>query len=90
MTKLNEDRLLQVLLAPVISEKSTMVADKNEQGALLAKTGHAPVDQARVDALGIGGAGRRIGRRIRRCFSVGRAGHFDPGNRVRGILAAIG
>ncbi|SFZ75968.1 LSU ribosomal protein L23P [Chitinimonas taiwanensis DSM 18899] len=31
MTKLNEDRLLQVLLAPVISEKSTMVADKNEQ-----------------------------------------------------------
>nr|WP_308446414.1 50S ribosomal protein L23 [Chitinimonas sp. BJYL2] len=31
MTRLNEDRLLQVLLAPVISEKSTLVADKNEQ-----------------------------------------------------------
>jgi large subunit ribosomal protein L23 len=31
MTQLNEERLLQVLLAPVISEKSTMVADKNEQ-----------------------------------------------------------
>lgn len=31
MIKLKEDRLLQVLLAPVISEKSTMVAEKNEQ-----------------------------------------------------------
>jgi large subunit ribosomal protein L23 len=30
MTQLNEERLLQVLLAPVISEKSTMVADKYE------------------------------------------------------------
>ena len=27
----NDHRLLQVLLAPVISEKATMVADKNEQ-----------------------------------------------------------
>lgn len=31
MTQLNEERLLQVLLAPVISEKSTLVADKYEQ-----------------------------------------------------------
>ena len=29
--KVNEERLYKVLLAPVISEKSTMVADKNEQ-----------------------------------------------------------
>lgn len=29
--KFNETRLLQVILAPVISEKSTMLADKNEQ-----------------------------------------------------------
>ena len=29
--KINEERLYKVLLAPVISEKSTMVADKNEQ-----------------------------------------------------------
>ncbi|WP_211236870.1 50S ribosomal protein L23 [Chitinimonas koreensis] len=28
---MNQDRLLQVLLAPVISEKSTFVADKYEQ-----------------------------------------------------------
>ena len=28
---LSQERLLQVLLAPVVSEKSTYVADKNEQ-----------------------------------------------------------
>jgi large subunit ribosomal protein L23 len=31
--KYSEERLAQVLLAPVVSEKSTMVADKNEQVA---------------------------------------------------------
>lgn len=31
MTTLNQERLLQVLLAPQISEKATFVADKNEQ-----------------------------------------------------------
>jgi large subunit ribosomal protein L23 len=30
-TRKNEHRLLNVLLGPVISEKATMVADKNEQ-----------------------------------------------------------
>jgi large subunit ribosomal protein L23 len=30
-TKFNEERLLQVLLAPQISEKATYIADKNEQ-----------------------------------------------------------
>lgn len=29
--KLNQERLMQVILAPQISEKSTMVADKHEQ-----------------------------------------------------------
>lgn len=29
--KYNAERLMQVLLAPVVSEKSTFVADKNEQ-----------------------------------------------------------
>ncbi len=28
---MNQERLMQVLLAPVVSEKSTFVADKNEQ-----------------------------------------------------------
>ena len=31
MTKFNQERLLQILLAPQISEKATYVADKNEQ-----------------------------------------------------------
>lgn len=29
--KMNEERLLQIILAPQVSEKSTYVADKNEQ-----------------------------------------------------------
>jgi large subunit ribosomal protein L23 len=29
--QMNEERLLQVILAPVISEKATMLADKREQ-----------------------------------------------------------
>lgn len=31
MSTLNQERLLQVLLAPQVSEKATYVADKNEQ-----------------------------------------------------------
>lgn len=32
-TKHNEERLMQVLLAPIVSEKSTMMAEKNAQYA---------------------------------------------------------
>ncbi|MCX7175851.1 MAG: 50S ribosomal protein L23 [Proteobacteria bacterium] len=31
MTTFNQERLLQILLAPQISEKATYIADKNEQ-----------------------------------------------------------
>jgi large subunit ribosomal protein L23 len=31
MIQLNQDRLLQIILAPVVSEKSTFVADKHQQ-----------------------------------------------------------
>jgi large subunit ribosomal protein L23 len=31
VTKVSEERLMKVLLAPIISEKATFVADKNEQ-----------------------------------------------------------
>jgi large subunit ribosomal protein L23 len=31
VTKFNEERLLQILLAPQISEKATMLAEKNNQ-----------------------------------------------------------
>lgn len=30
---MNQDRLMKVLLAPIVSEKSTMIADKNNQVA---------------------------------------------------------
>lgn len=33
MSASKEDRLMQVLLAPIVSEKSTMMAEKNEQVA---------------------------------------------------------
>lgn len=35
LTKFNEERLLKVLLAPVISEKATMLTEKNEQVVFL-------------------------------------------------------
>jgi large subunit ribosomal protein L23 len=35
LTKFNEERLLKVLLAPVISEKATMVAEKRNQAVFL-------------------------------------------------------
>ena len=31
LSKFDEGRLMQVLIAPIVSEKATMVADKNEQ-----------------------------------------------------------
>ncbi|CUA83923.1 MULTISPECIES: 50S ribosomal protein L23 [Gulbenkiania] len=30
---MNQERLMQVILAPIVSEKSTMIADKNQQVA---------------------------------------------------------
>ncbi len=34
---MNQERLMKVLLGPIVSEKSTMVADKNEQVAFRVK-----------------------------------------------------
>lgn len=48
----NETRLLQVILAPVISEKSTMLADKNEQVAFrVATDATKPEIKAAVELL---------------------------------------
>lgn len=33
MSAVNQERLYQVILAPIVSEKSTFIADKNEQVA---------------------------------------------------------
>jgi large subunit ribosomal protein L23 len=50
--KFNETRLLQVILAPVISEKSTMLADKNEQVAFrVATDATKPEIRAAVELL---------------------------------------
>ncbi len=48
----NDHRLLQVLLAPVVSEKATLVAEKNEQVVFeVAKTATKPEIKAAVELL---------------------------------------
>lgn len=50
--KMNEERLLQVILAPVISEKATMLADKREQVIFrVATTATKPEIKAAVELL---------------------------------------
>lgn len=50
--KFNENRLLQVILAPVISEKATMLADKSEQVAFrVATDASKPEIKAAVELL---------------------------------------
>jgi large subunit ribosomal protein L23 len=51
-TRKNDHRLLQVLLAPVISEKATFVADKNEQVVFeVAPSATKPEIKAAVEML---------------------------------------
>lgn len=79
MSEISQERLLKVLLAPVISEKSTRIADKHNQvafrvlpdatkqeiGAAVASL--FKVEVAGVQVLNVKGkvkrAGRRMGRR---------------------------
>lgn len=50
--KMREERLLQVILAPVISEKSTQIADKNRQVAFrVARDATKPEIKAAVELL---------------------------------------
>ncbi len=50
--KFNEARLLQVILAPVVSEKATMIADKQQQVTLrVATTATKPEIKAAVELL---------------------------------------
>lgn len=49
---MKEERLLQVILAPVISEKATMIADKREQVVFrVATTATKPEIKAAVELL---------------------------------------
>jgi large subunit ribosomal protein L23 len=50
--KFNEERLMQVILAPVISEKATLVADKHEQVTFrVARDASKPEIKAAVELL---------------------------------------
>jgi large subunit ribosomal protein L23 len=52
MSKFNQERLMQVLVAPQISEKATMVADKNEQVVfIVTPTATKPEVKAAVELL---------------------------------------
>ena len=52
MSAITQERLLQVLLAPQISEKATIVADKNEQVVFkVASDATKPEVKAAVEAL---------------------------------------
>ncbi len=52
MSNFNQERLLQILLAPQISEKATFVADKNEQVVFFVdRTATKPEIKAAVELL---------------------------------------
>ena len=52
MSAISQERLLQVLLAPQISEKATFVADKNEQVVFkVASDATKPEVKAAVESL---------------------------------------
>ena len=52
MSNFNQERLMQVLLAPQISEKATYVADKNEQVVfIVAQDATKPEVKAAVELL---------------------------------------
>ena len=52
MSAISQERLLQVLLAPQISEKATYIADKNEQVVFkVATDATKPEVKAAVEAL---------------------------------------
>jgi len=84
-TKFNEERLLQVLLAPQISEKATYVADKNEQVIfIVAPDATKPEIKAAVELLfkvqvesvqvaNIKGKVKRVGRSMGRRSDVRKA-----------------
>ena len=71
----NQDRLLQVILAPQITEKATYIADKNQQIAFKVRTDATKpeikaavelvfkVEVASVSVINVAGKVKRAGRR---------------------------
>jgi len=82
---MNQQRLMKILLAPIVSEKSTMIADKNEQVAFRVASDATKVEvKAAVDllfkvqvesvqVLNIKGKVKRFGRSIGRRSDVRKA-----------------
>ncbi len=72
----NQDRLLQVILAPQITEKATYIADKNQQIAFKVRTDATKpeikaavelvfkVEVASVSVINVAGKVKRAGRRM--------------------------
>jgi large subunit ribosomal protein L23 len=81
LVKHNEERLMKVLLAPVISEKATFVAEKNEQVVFLVtpdatkpevKAAVELLFKVQVDSVQIA---NRLGKQKRSGRSMGRRNH---------------
>jgi len=82
---MNPERLMQVLLAPIVSEKSTMLADKNNQVAFRVLQGATKpeikaavellfkVEVASVQVLNVAGKQKRFGRFVGRRRNVRKA-----------------
>jgi large subunit ribosomal protein L23 len=52
MNKFDQERLLQIILAPLVSEKSTYIADKNNQVVfVVSRTATKPEVRAAVEQL---------------------------------------
>lgn len=78
MSAFNEERLLQIILAPIVSEKSTRISEKHEQVVLkVAATATKPeikaaveslfkVQVASVQVLNVKGKAKRFGQRVGR------------------------
>jgi large subunit ribosomal protein L23 len=82
---MNQQRLMKILLAPIVSEKSTMIADKNEQVAFRVASDATKVEVKAavellfkvevesVQVLNIKGKVKRFGRSIGRRSDVRKA-----------------
>ena len=95
MSNFNQERLLQVLVAPQISEKATMIADKNEQVVFIvtpdATTPEFKVEVKSVQVANIKGKAKRFGRSFGRrsdtrkafvCLKPGQEINFAEGGAV--------
>jgi len=75
---MKQERLMKVLLSPIVSEKTTMAADKNQQFAFQVRTDADKIDikqavelmfevkVAKVNVVNVKGKAKRFGQRLGR------------------------